>query len=333
MTDVFLDPYLLALPDSTQPQHGLEDYLSVLLDWNALLGRQGLRFLKATEADATLYQGEAAPTWDNVSAANKTCSSVYIQERDVVEVVELFLRRSVAVETVSDMEVFATDGVQVQPLPLLCGRPDHFVAHCHDLLMLAGVHQFMDPPDLPQFLATRFLSHEAVDATFEGRVLWREAGQTDHDRIISGSLRLSSTAYDLERQLDPIVFWQNGHIEGALSLYLGTHQTGFYGPIQNRKLGFRFAPAFWELLKPSGFSHDPPKIERLLRALRETVTGIRMEDVHALRTGVGGNSPQRNRNKDLAWRRDIDREYHLHYWATSNGPEFVQVGVHNNFEI
>lgn len=333
MADVFLDPYLLALPDSTQPQYGLKDYVSVLLGWEALLGQQGLRFLKSKEADATLYQGEAAPTWENVSAAIKTCGADYIQERDVTKVVEQFLRISVAVETVSDIEEFATDGVQVQPLSLMCGRPDHFVAHCHDLLMLAGIHQIMDPPDLPQFLATRFLSHEAVDATFEGYVLLREAGQTDQERTIRGSLRLSGTAYDLERQLDPIVFWQNGYIEGALSLYLGTQQAGFYGPIQNRKQGFRFAPAFWELLKPSGFSHDPPKIERLLRALRETVTGIRMEDVHSLRTGVGGNSPQRKRNRDLAWRRDIDSEYHLHYWATSNGPEFVQVGVHNNFEI
>lgn len=73
---------------------------------------------------------------------------------------------------------------------------------------------------------------------------------------------------------------------------------------------------------------------RILRSIVETVTGINLTAVHALRTGVGGNSPQRTRGFDKAQRRDIDREFHLHYWECSDGTiELASVVYHNDFTI
>jgi hypothetical protein len=54
---------------------------------------------------------------------------------------------------------------------------------------------------------------------------------------------------------------------------------------------------------------------------------------HALRNDRGYDSPQFTRGTDKAWRRDIDREYHLHYWETQNGYEFSDVVHHNDFNI
>ena len=48
----------------------------------------------------------------------------------------------------------------------------------------------------------------------------------------------------------------------------------------------------------------PPKT---LRSIVETIRGDNMRDIHAIRTGSGGNSPQRMRGSDKAQRRDIDR--------------------------
>src|SRR5438128_2723819 len=73
-----------------------------------------------------------------------------------------------------------------------------------------------------------------------------------------------------------------------------------------------------------------------LRAASEAIDRQNMPAVHALRTGTGGNDPQRVRRRDnaKAWRRDVDREYHLHYWETGNGTiEFASIGVHNDFTI
>jgi hypothetical protein len=60
-----------------------------------------------------------------------------------------------------------------------------------------------------------------------------------------------------------------------------------------------------------------------------------MNDTHALRSSQGANSTQRERPSDnaKAWRRDIDRFYHLHYWKTSAKVELASVVVHDDFTI
>ena len=75
----------------------------------------------------------------------------------------------------------------------------------------------------------------------------------------------------------------------------------------------------------------PPKI---LRSIVETIRGQNLPAVHALRTGSGGSDPQRLRGFDKAQRRDIDKEFHLHYWECANGTvELASVVHHNCFSI
>ncbi len=73
---------------------------------------------------------------------------------------------------------------------------------------------------------------------------------------------------------------------------------------------------------------------RILRAVVETIQKQNMNAVHALRTGKGGNDPQRMRRRDRAQRRDIDYEFHLHYWACATGTiELASVVHHNDISI
>jgi len=72
---------------------------------------------------------------------------------------------------------------------------------------------------------------------------------------------------------------------------------------------------------------------RALRAIVETIDQLKLEDVHALRQSDSGGASQRVRGHDKGWRRDIDREYHLHYWEGSGGIEFGWMGPHNDFQL
>jgi hypothetical protein len=79
---------------------------------------------------------------------------------------------------------------------------------------------------------------------------------------------------------------------------------------------------------------DRGLVGRTLRCLSETIDEQNMRAVHAKRTGSGGGDPQELRDQNKAWRRDIDREYHLHYWECDDGTiEFASVGPHNMFDI
>ena len=74
---------------------------------------------------------------------------------------------------------------------------------------------------------------------------------------------------------------------------------------------------------------------KVLRAIVETLEGLNLADVHALRTGPGGNNPKQMRGKDQAMRRDIDLKYHLHYWSCED--DLVELATvsypHDNFRI
>ncbi|WP_437193952.1 hypothetical protein [Planctomicrobium sp. SH527] len=73
---------------------------------------------------------------------------------------------------------------------------------------------------------------------------------------------------------------------------------------------------------------------KILRSIVETISQENLRAVHALRTGSGGNDPQRMRGSDKAQRRDIDRVFHLHYWECDDGTvELASVVYHNDFSI
>jgi hypothetical protein len=96
-----------------------------------------------------------------------------------------------------------------------------------------------------------------------------------------------------------------------------------------------FGNRFLKTAKDLGFLHEQAKARMLLRSCAETILRENLGDTHWLRTGKGANNPQTKREKDkaAAWRRDIDREYHLHYWETAKGIEFASVVVHNDMKI
>ncbi len=83
----------------------------------------------------------------------------------------------------------------------------------------------------------------------------------------------------------------------------------------------------------SGYSSDQTKINILLRAMVEVILGINLKDTHALRTGRGANCPQVIDGSRKAYRKNIDREFRVHYWKIGDIYEFANIAHHNDFNI
>jgi len=96
---------------------------------------------------------------------------------------------------------------------------------------------------------------------------------------------------------------------------------------------FRFGSRFVRTLEGCGFRARGGAADRLLRSMVDALAHENLREVHALRVDKGPESPQMKRGADLAWRRDIDDEWHLHYWAGPSGIEFGIVGPHNCFDL
>jgi len=95
----------------------------------------------------------------------------------------------------------------------------------------------------------------------------------------------------------------------------------------------RFGADFLSSAQVLGFLHDPKKVGRLLRAGADLLLDRNLGSSHWLRTGIGGNDPQRKRGVWYAWRHDIDHEFHLHYWRDGPQVELANLVTHNDFSI
>jgi hypothetical protein len=98
---------------------------------------------------------------------------------------------------------------------------------------------------------------------------------------------------------------------------------------------FILGPEFEQSLTETGVEQSLARVRALLRACAETVLNLNLGATHALREGPEANQPPVIRIKDQArgMRRDIDYEFHPHYWSTQAGPEFSRVVTHNDYRI
>jgi hypothetical protein len=111
---------------------------------------------------------------------------------------------------------------------------------------------------------------------------------------------------------------------------LARHEDPDWEDVPSLRVGHRFHASLIRACTDQPASFPP----RVLRAIVETLEGGNLGAVHALRTGPGGGNPQQTRGKDKAMRRDVDREYHMHYWQCEEGTvELASVGVHDDFSI
>jgi hypothetical protein len=103
---------------------------------------------------------------------------------------------------------------------------------------------------------------------------------------------------------------------------------------ENNLRKYRLGRHFLESCQLRGVLTQPALGERSLRAIVETLERQSLQSTHHIRTDEGPNSAQLKRGSDCAWRRDIDREYHLHYWECANDVvELASIVAHNDYSI
>lgn len=74
--------------------------------------------------------------------------------------------------------------------------------------------------------------------------------------------------------------------------------------------------------------------EKAVRAVVESIEKTALRDAHALRVNSSGSSPQKKRGEDIAFRADIDYEFHVHFWRCADGcVELASVAKHSDYSI
>lgn len=92
-------------------------------------------------------------------------------------------------------------------------------------------------------------------------------------------------------------------------------------------------PEFEGSIRRLNLHRDEGVFGALLQTCVAIICNAALHKTHPLRTGNGGDDPQIERSSSSAWRRDINYEFHLHYWKRGNRCEFASCVVHNEFTI
>lgn len=342
---VYLDAQVLACPP---PHLGLSifsGYVENLIAWNDLKQADWLQIYISRYAASTLAESNAYPPFPDLQRAINVLDVKHMQAKDIVSLINSFLLKSFIIEDELGIDELLFKDCNYQPTIPLEQRQILFQEHFRLLSVLLSLHHHFISEVRNQVLITSmdgdYVGSTMISATITD--LLKTSSEIIQDDIIfplqvSVEFYLCRCLYSLHTSLDPCSIWANADCEFALKKAIEIYifqseprQKPYKCPVSQNS--YSIGPSFVRSCEQLGFFEDSSKIRMLLRACSETIIGTNTRAIHWIRTSIGGNSPQLKVGNNTAWRRDIDGEYHLHYWSTPHGPRLATVVRHNDFTI
>ena len=345
MPSVTIDAGVLAVP----PQHGsAEDvcrYVETLLDWSRLLDAPWVAIYMSDRATEALFEDGLFPLRDQLKRLFTANGIVEYDVNTVAPVVNRLLQLTPSFETYFSIRDVLTEELSTEPdiLQLCSGtRLQSDLARC--IVLIAILRKHCREPIRDHSLILR----QAPGRTVRVRA---QISLLDHQRSDLGATPTPPEYFEGDVLVCDDFMGLIECLDEAAILLKATDEVGIKTAIQiavhKARLARRAAPG-WDDIPHHRIGHEfrssfqgihitHQLIGRLLRAIVETLEQTDMAATHWLRTGSGGDNPQRVRGSDQAkaWRRDIDREYHLHYWSCEDGTvEIASVSFpHDDFAI
>jgi hypothetical protein len=344
LSSVTIDAGVLAVPHVDCAKDAAFQYVDTLLDWSKLLDEPWVAIYMSERVSEVLIDEQLFPLRTHLRELFERHGIVEFSVNDIATVAEKLLSLTPSFETYYRVKDVLSEHLETDPDVIRLTTHDGLqsdLARCITLIAVLrkhctqplGSHSLILRDAPKQVIQVRAQIHD-LDHTrddipplpcppefFEGDVLVCDDFQgliecLDESAILVGASDDIGTELAVR-----IALFKNAIAQGDSS---------DWSDVVVPAIGSRFRELCQQVCASQGDS-VPPKI---LRSIVETVKGQNLPAIHALRTRAGGNAPQRMRGSDKAQRRDIDREFHLHYWECADGTvELASVVYHNDFSI
>jgi hypothetical protein len=345
MPSVTIDAGVLAVPLLEIGADAIHHYIDTILDWRRLLDEPWVAIYMSERAPETLLEEGLYPFRDQL----KGLFAVHgIEEYDVntlAQVVDRLLQQTPSFETYFKVREVLADQVSTTPdIMQLCAGEllQSDLARC--VVLIAILRRHCREPVSDHSLILRQAPRQVV--TVRALVHDLEHYRDDlHDipispEVFEGDVLVCDDFMGLIECLDEsaILLKATDEVGIETSIRIAVYKARLarsaapeWDDIPRHRIGKEFRSSFQRI-------HTTLELAaRLLRAIVETLEQTNMPATHWLRTRPGGNDPQRVRKIDQAkaWRRDIDRDHHLHYWSCEDGiVELASMSFpHNDFTI
>ena len=345
MPSVTIDAGVLATPPELCSVDDAHRYVESLLEWSKLLDEPWIAIYMSERAPEVLIEDDLYPFRDQLKLLFAANGITEYAVNDVVQVLDRLLQSTPSFETYFLMRDILHDNLSVEPDILkLCSGAHLQVDLARCVVLIAILRKHCQEPVSDHSLILR----RAPDRIVRVRALVHalEHGRTDLGGVpdppeyFEGDVLVCDNLRGLIECLDESAILQNSadtvgvNTAIQIALYKSRLENGVdaeWARIPHLRIGDEFRHSFQRLLPTTQLTN------RILRAIVETLVQANMPATHPLRTGPGGNDPQRVRPSDeaKAWRRDVDREHHLHYWQSDSGAvEIASVSFpHDDFTI
>lgn len=351
MLRVFLDAHVLAMPQgSAEPVRAaidsFETYVIRLLELNdARRAGFGHMYLPR-DVEEVLFATGLYPLWNGLASALTAANlQETYQPQDIVSVVDGLLKQLPRLEDALHIDTLLAEPADLEPDNYLGRYPQPLaISHRELLLLVCVLFRCTGRSPGGDFVMSHGMETGTRTVKVSGRIEdWalldaEPCGRLGIPLDVRDEVALVTRWSDVLQAVDPIEIWRAAdsvqECQVAFRRFLWSFaEVNCLGPTIVSRACWSFGASFLGTLESLGFRRDGPKIRRLFSAMAETALRRNLHQVHQIRTGEAGNDPQVKRGEDGAWRRDIDHEFHLHFWSTSVGTEFAAVVVHNDFSI
>lgn len=342
VASVTIDAGVLSVPVKNGTAEDADRYVETILDWSKLLDEPWVAIYMSERASNALFNDDLYPLRDHLKQLFAANGIVEYDVNTVAVVVDRLLQLTPSFETFFSIREVLTDNLTLEPDLLRMCAGDGLRSELTRCVVLIAILRQHCPQDAREhLLILRNANCKIVRVRAQLHDL--EQARADlgalvfHPEYFEGEVLVCDDFRGLVECLDESAILLRARddlgIETAIrvALYksrLAKQSAPEWDDVPRHRIGARFIASIQAV-------HPKDELaSRVLRAVVETLHRTNMADTHALRTGPGGGDPPRVRGKDSAMRRDIDYEYHLHYWQCADGTvELASVVVHNDFSI
>lgn len=341
---VTIDASVLAVPHVSCTKDDAFQYVDTLLDWSKLLDETWVAIYMSERASEALIADELYPLREHLSKLFNAHGIVQYDVNTVARITEKLLKSTPSFEIyyrVKEIlyECLATEPDVINLTVHDCLRSD--LVRC--IILIAVLRKYCSQPLGGHSLVLRKAPKQVVQVRAQIHDLEHNRDDIPYlpcpPEFFEGDVQVCDDFRGLIECLDESAIFVDTSDDLGIELSiriasfkqaLSQSEEPEWETIQIPIIGSAFRKTCQQCCNNTGDSL-PPKI---LRSIIETIEGQNTSAVHALRTGRGGNNPQRMRGSDKAQRRDIDQEFRLHYWDCADGRiELASVVYHNDFSI
>jgi hypothetical protein len=348
MPSATIDTGVLAVPPAGATSDEAYHYVETLLNWSKLLNEPWVAIYMSERASEILIDDGLYPLRNALRNLFNANGIVEYDVNTVAQVAERLLQLTPSFET-----FFKVRDVLLDDISNVVTEPDLLSLHTDPGLISDLARCVVLIAILRNHCRNPVLDHTLIIKPFGNATIVKVKAlihDLEHSRddleilpqppeYLEGSILVCQNFRDLVLNIDEETVWQSAQDDVGLrlavqiALYKSRLQRGLEPDWENVS-SFSLHTEFAAAAKTHCQANPQSLVGKILRSMVETIDSLNMTDTHPLRTGPGGGNPQRMREQDTAWRRDIDYEYHLHYWKCHNDTvEFGSVVVHNDFSI